>query len=93
MFLQRSKILYWENKSDKEFRGLKQQNQFVSRVGQRTRYRKYELLTKCDKRSLHASMNIVVKTHENVGVVSSYLSGYLSTSWNLLNGGQPATEF
>ena len=24
---------------------------------------------------------IVVKTHENVGVVSSYLSGYLSTSW------------
>ena len=38
---------------------------------------------------------IVVKTHENVGVVSSYLSGYnLSTSWILLyNKGQPATEF
>ena len=37
---------------------------------------------------------IVVKTHENVGVVSlSYLSGYLSTSWILLNAGQPATEF
>ena len=35
----------------------------------------------------------VVKTHENVGVVSSYLSGYLSTSWILLNKGQPATEF
>ena len=30
---------------------------------------------------------IVVKTHENVGVVSSYLSGYLSTSWILLNKG------
>ena len=26
---------------------------------------------------------IVVKTHENVGVVSSYLSGYLLTSWIL----------
>ena len=36
---------------------------------------------------------IVVKTHENVGVVSGYLSGYLSTSWILLNKGQPATEF
>ena len=36
---------------------------------------------------------IVVKTHENVGVVSSYLSGYLSTSWILLSKGQPATEF
>jgi len=38
---------------------------------------------------------IVVKTHENVGVVSSYLPGYLSTSrsWILLNKGQPATEF
>ena len=35
----------------------------------------------------------VVKTHENVGVVSSYLSGYLSTSWILLSKGQPATEF
>ena len=30
---------------------------------------------------------IVVKTHENVGVVLSYLSGYLSTSWILLNKG------
>ena len=27
---------------------------------------------------------IVVKTHENVGVISSHLSGYLSTSWILL---------
>ena len=42
-----------------------------------------------DKRSLHASRftEIVVKTHENVGVVSSYLSGYLSTSWIFLNKG------
>ena len=37
---------------------------------------------------------IVVKTHENAGVVSSYLSGYFSrTSWILLNKGQPTTEF
>ena len=36
---------------------------------------------------------IVVKTHENVGVVSSYLSVCLLTSWILLNKGQPATEF
>ena len=41
MFLQRSEILYWENKSDKEFRELKQQNQIVIRVGQRTRYRNF----------------------------------------------------
>ena len=36
---------------------------------------------------------ILVKTHENVRVVSSYFSGYLLTSWILLNKGQPATEF
>ena len=34
VFLQRSKILYWENKS--EDRELKQQNQIVIRIGQRT---------------------------------------------------------
>ena len=34
MFLQRSEILYWENKSDKEFRELKQQNQIVIPVGE-----------------------------------------------------------
>ena len=41
MFIQRSEILYWENKSDKEFRELKQQNQIVIRVGQRARYRNF----------------------------------------------------
>ena len=47
-----------------------------------------------DKRSLHASMKLFtnllhLKTHENVGVVSSYLS----TSYILLSKGQPATEY
>ena len=40
-----------------------------------------------------ASRFTVKTTHENIGVVSSYLPGYLSTSWILLNKGQPATEF
>ena len=44
-----------------------------------------------DKRSLHASLKLFTNLHlntENVGLVSSYLS----TSWILLNKGQPATE-
>ena len=36
VFLQRSENLYCENKSDKEFRERKQQNQIVIRIGQRT---------------------------------------------------------
>ena len=47
MFLQRSEILHWENKSDKGLRELKQQNQIVIRVGQRTRYRKFAYYTCC----------------------------------------------
>ena len=47
MFLQRSEILYWENKSDKEFRELKQQNEIVTRVGQRTRYRNFAYYLCC----------------------------------------------
>ena len=47
VFLQRSEILYWENKSDKEFRELKQQNQIVIRVGQRTRYGKFAYYICC----------------------------------------------
>ena len=47
VFLQRSEILYWENKSDKEFRELKQQNQIVIRVGQRTRYRNFAYYLCC----------------------------------------------
>ena len=46
-----------------------------------------------DKKVASRFTEIVVKTHENVGVVSSYLSGYLSTSWILLKKGQPTTEF
>ena len=47
VFLQRSEILYWENKSDKEFREFKQQNQIVIRVGQRTRYRNFAYYLCC----------------------------------------------
>ena len=47
VFLQRSEILYWENKSDKEYRQLKQQNQIVIRVGQRTRYRNFAYYLCC----------------------------------------------
>ena len=36
--------IYWENKLDKEFRELKQQNQIIIWVGQRKRYRKWTLL-------------------------------------------------
>ena len=48
VFLQRSEILYWENKSDKEFRELKQElKQIVIRVGQRTRYRNFAYCRLC----------------------------------------------
>ena len=44
VFIQRSEILYWENKSGKEFRELKQ---IVIRVGQRTRYRNFAYCRLC----------------------------------------------
>ena len=47
VFLQRSEILYWENKSDKEFRELKQQNQIVIPVGERTRYHNFAYYLCC----------------------------------------------
>ena len=49
-----------------------------------------------DKKVASRFTETVVKTHKNVGVVSSYLSGYLSgylsTSWILLNKGRPAMQ-
>ena len=48
MFLQQSEILYWENKLDKEFRELNQQNQnrysgwSKLAVGQRKRYPNFQ---------------------------------------------------
>ena len=41
---------------------------------------KHQKLSQCQKVASRFT-EIVVKTHENVSVVSSYLSGYLSTSW------------
>ena len=45
--------------------------------------------TRLSDRALKLFTNLHLKTHENVGVVSSYLS----TSWILLNKRQPATEY
>ena len=43
-----------------------------------------------DKRSLHASLKLLWRlTKMSASFNSSYLSGYLSTSWILLNKGQP----
>ena len=47
VFLQRSEILYWENKSEKDFREPKQQNQIVIRVDQRTRHRNFAYYLCC----------------------------------------------